>query len=416
MPGPKLLLDFSASAAAAVWRRVMHGTKLIAITGSCGKTTAAHCLGAILSAHAPTNWRLGGHNSRCALAMNILRTRRHHRYTILEVGTKLPGALWRASWVLDPDVAVVLQVKSVHTNSFADLDAIAAEKAQLLGRLRGSKIAILNGDDPRVRAMRQGRRCRVLTFGRSTDNDLWASDIRARWPSRLWFRAHWADESFGVKTTLVGEHWLPSVLGAMLAALALGVPLADASTALERVQIPVGRMQPAELPSGVTFLRDDFNMSLSTMEPALDVLRTADVKRRVAVIGDVFDSPLKERPRLEELGRQTATAADLAVFIGKNMRYAARAAEQAGMRQGTAVALRDLFEAAEFCRQELSPGDLVLLRSDSDGHFERLYFAQSRPVACSKRRCRLKQPCDSCDELYPRWPGSPLEVSDPRNS
>ena len=397
----KLLLDLSASAAAAVWRRVMYRSTLIAITGSCGKTTAAHCLGAILSAHAPTNWRLDGLNTRRALAGTILRTRRHHRFTILEVGTRLPGALRRASWLLDPDVAVVLQVQGLHTNSFADLDAIAAEKARLLGRLRGSKVAVLNGDDPRVRAMREGLRCRVLTFGRSPDNDLWASDVQARWPSRLSFRAHWADQSVEVNTTLVGEHWLPSVSGAMLAAVALGVPLADASAALERVQIPIGRTQPVDLPGGVTFLRDEFNPSLTTMEPALEVLRTANAKRRVAVIGDVFDSPLKERPRLEELGRRTATAADFAVFIGSDMRYAVRAAEQAGMRQGTAVARRHLFEAVEFLRQELSPGDLVLLRGASSRHFERLYFAQSGPVACSKTRCHIVQPCDWCDKLFP---------------
>jgi UDP-N-acetylmuramoyl-tripeptide--D-alanyl-D-alanine ligase len=390
---------YGPSVRAFVWRRLMVRTTFVAVTGSYGKTTATECLGTILAAHRPTNWVPGGANSRRALAAVVLRTRPRHRFTLIEVGTKLPGALRRASWMIDPDLAIVLAVGRVHSNSFADLDAVAAEKAQLLRRIRGSRVAVLNGDDPWVSAMAGKCRGKVMTFGRSPGNDLWADEVRARWPSRLSFRARSKTGSCLVRTNFVGEHWLSSVLGALLAARACGVALEEAAAALEGVHPPTGRMQPVSLPNGVTFLRDEFSESASTMDAALSVLESADAGRRVLVLGDVHDGPAEERQRLEDLGRRAARAADVAVFLGRAMRHAARAAVQAGMMADGAHVFRDQAAAAEFLRAELRAGDLVLLRGSSQRHLERLYFSQLGTIRCALRRCALYKPCDRCEHL-----------------
>ena len=395
----QLARDLSASAAAAVWRRLMYRTQVVAVTGSHGKSTATDCLGSILSSHSPTNWKPEGGNSRRRLAETIFRTRFRHRFTVMEVGTKLPGALRRASWLIDPDVAVILAVARIHSDSFPDLDAIAAEKEALLGRIHGSRLAILNGDDPRVLAMRDRCRGRILTFGTSSAHDLWASEVSSVWPARLSFCVHRGDESCQVKTQLVGEHWVSSVLGALLAAIAVGVPLHDAVAAVEQYPPRTARMQPVEASTGITFLRDEFNESITSLAPALRVLEQARAQRRIVILGDVYDSPLKERPRLEELGRLAATAADVAIFIGKNMRYAARAAIEAGLPPDAAHSFRELPEVSEFLRAELRPGDLVLLRGASRRHFERLYFAHLGPILCWKKHCPIYRPCDTCHEL-----------------
>jgi UDP-N-acetylmuramoyl-tripeptide--D-alanyl-D-alanine ligase len=301
--------------------------------------------------------------------------------------------------MIDPDIAIVLAVGRVHSNNFPDLEAIAVEKSSLLGRIRGSRIAILNADDPHVRAMATTCRGKVMTFGRSEDNDLWATEVSARWPSRLSFRAHTRTESCWVRTNLIGEHWLNSALAVLLASLACGVKLEKAAAALEAVQPVTGRMQPALLPNGATVIRDDFSESASTMDAALNVLRDADVPRRVAVLGDVYDSPLKERPRLEDLGSRAASAADVAVFIGKKMRYAVGRAVAAGMSAQSARAFDELPEAAEFLASEFRNGDLVLIRGYSQRHLERLYFAQLGNIRCWKKRCSKTMTCDRCDEL-----------------
>ena len=151
-PG-KLFHGLLLGAASFVWRRLMFRTTFIAVTGSLGKTTSTRGIATVLSSSFSTNVTREGRNSRPNLALTILRTRPRHKFTVIEIGTKRPGALRRAAWQFGPDAVVILNVARVHTDRYATLDLIAAEKAQLMSRLGSTGLAILNGDDPRVRAM-----------------------------------------------------------------------------------------------------------------------------------------------------------------------------------------------------------------------------------------------------------------------
>lgn len=386
------------SACAFVWRRIMFRTKVIAITGSVGKTTATNALGSILSAHYPTNWTPGGRNGREALARVILRTRFRHRYTVIEIGTRAPGALRRAAWMIAPDVAVVLRVLNIHSNAFPTLEAMAEEKASLLHRLGARGTAILNADDPLVMAMAQ--RCRkVRTFGISSDAFVKASEISSKWPTRLSFRASCASESAWVETRLVGDHMVLPALAALAAAVHCGVPLQKAADCFANIEPVNGRLQPMLLPMGATVLRDDFNASLATLGPALEVLRTARATRRILVLGDVLDSGMSERPRTRYLAARAAESCDVAVFLGALARIAARAAVSAGMSQDSAFAFGTVLEASEFLRTALRPGDLVLVRGWMGHHIERVALAQLGSVGCWVERCSKVMACEDCPEL-----------------
>ena len=375
----------------------MFRTTFIAITGSVGKTTTTHCLGEILSAHYPTNWTPGGQNGRTHLALNVLRTRFHHRYTVIEVGTRLPGALRRAAWMIAPDIAVVLTVRGVHTNAFRTLEEIAAEKEQLLSRSGKRGVAILNADDALVRDM--GTRCQgqVRTFGSAEDSWLRGTQISSVWPRRLGFQAHHGSESCRVETQLVGEHMAVCALAALAVAVFCGVPLRKAAAALGAVPPVRGRMQPMILPHGVTVLRDEFNPSLPSLESGLNVMRSAEAARRIVVVGDVLDSQPIVRPRMRDLGRRVAASADMGVFIGTVSKVAAKAATEAGLKQ--AFACRNLREASAFLERELRAGDLVFVQGWVAHHIERAILAQTGTIACWVERCNKIMPCEHCAEL-----------------
>jgi len=397
-------LCFSAtlvlSVLAFIWRRLMFRTIFIAITGSVGKTSAKECLTAMLSSRFPTNAMIGNWNNRQGLASTILRTRYRHRFTVIEAATRRPGALRRAAWEIRPDVVVVLVVARTHINHFPTLEHTAAEKASLLDRLPPSGLAILNGEDPRVLAMADRCRCRVVTFGRSPRFDFWASEVSARWPSRLTFRIHTATQFREVRTNLVGEYWLSSVLGALAAAVCCGMDLKDAVRALEQAQPYRARLQPVALPCGATLLRDDENGSVTALQEALGVMKEAEVPRRIAVLGDTWDSGLGEpRARLEDLGRRVAGTVDLAVFVGEQAHYAAEALIASGMKPVNVRSISGLRETAEFLKSELRPGDLALLKGQYMQHLSRIYLAQLGPVQCWKMKCLEVTPCERCEEL-----------------
>jgi UDP-N-acetylmuramoyl-tripeptide--D-alanyl-D-alanine ligase len=377
----------------------MFRTTFIAIGGSVGKSTATASLGAILSAHFPTNWTPGGGNNRRILAETILRTRFRHRFTVIEVGTRAPGALKRAAWMIAPDVVVMLRVLNTHSNAFPTIEDMAAEKAQLLSRLGKRGLAILNADDPRVLAM--GANCLgpVRTFGTSPEAFVAASGVSSKWPRRLSFRVRCGQESSCVETNLVGEHMLTSALAALTAAVCCGIRLPQAVACFKEIQPVPGRMQPMHLPNGVTVLRNEYNGTLPPFEAALDVMRGAETCRRIVIVGDVLDSGLSERPRFRHLGVQVARAADMGIFIGPPSKTSVKAAIEAGMNRDSALAFKTLPDAANFLKSELRAGDLVLLQGWVGRHVERAILAQLGSFSCWVERCQKFIQCDCCPEL-----------------
>lgn len=388
------------SAAAALWRRLLFRTKVVAVTGSYGKSTTVKLLASILASKHPVNWLGAPNNSRLAGAQCLLSARPRHRFTVIELGTREPGTLARSARHVDPDIAVVLAVGLQHTNEFPDLDAMAREKAALLHSIRGNRIAVLNGSDSRVRAMAENCRGRVILFGRSPECDLYATEIDSTWPARLSFAAHAGGESVRIQSRLAGEHWLDAVLGAIACAMACGMTLSECVEPLKHVSPVTGRMSVHPLSNGATVIRDDHNASMSSLGPALKLLEQARAARRIAVMGDVFDSPLNQTARLEELGRMAAVSADLAAFVGnRHMKVAVRSARAAGMAEGSAIAFATLQEAAEWLRGELRAGDVLLIRARGQFHMERLYFAQLGAIRCWMSRCSYVRGCDSCRHL-----------------
>ncbi len=347
--------------AAYVWRRLLLRTTFIAITGSVGKTTTKECVAAVLAARYPTAKTLYNQNDYYGAARSLLRVRPWHRFAVIETGNVQPGVIRRAARLVRPHIAVILTVARTHTNVFRTLDETAAEKAQLLTGLASNGIAILNADDPRVRGMADGYRGPVKWFGRSAGLDLWAEEVSSQWPARLNVHVRTASTTQKVQTNLVGEHWVNSILAAILVAETCDIALPEAAAALDRVQPFMGRMQPIHLPNGATILRDEYNASPDTMEAAMRVFTEARTRRKVLVLGNISDSRENNRVRFRKLGRQAAQVADLAIFVGEHGHYAVKAAVATGLARDRVLEFITPAQAAAYLKRELRSGDLVLL-------------------------------------------------------
>jgi UDP-N-acetylmuramoyl-tripeptide--D-alanyl-D-alanine ligase len=402
-------------ALAYVWRRLLVRTTFVAVAGSVGKTTTKDCVAGILSARFRTAKTRYNQNDVYGVPRSILRVRPWHRVAVLEVATARPGSMRRLARLARPDVAIMLTVARTHTKFFPSLEATAAEKANLLKALPRRGLAILNADDPNVAGMAAGCRCRVTTFGRSPAAELWADQISSAWPSRLSLRVHTAAETQAVTTQLVGEHWVNSILAALLTAVSVGIDLRSAAEAIGRVEPFAGRMQPVVLPGGAVMIRDEYNASPPTLDAALRAFETFAAERRVLVTSGFSDSPENSRTRFRKLGEMARRVADMAVFISSEHAHeAVKAAVKAGMRPDRVRAFDDLRTAAEYLRTELRQGDLVLLKGRTTDHLSRLFFAQLGEIGCWKTRCQETIVCDVCDELRPAPAQSSAPTSRPR--
>jgi UDP-N-acetylmuramoyl-tripeptide--D-alanyl-D-alanine ligase len=381
---------------AFVWRRLLFRTTFVAITGSVGKTTAKECLAAILSSRFPIAKTIRSNNTMRDLIWTVLHVRPWHRFAVVEVATDGPGWMSRMAPLVRPDIAIVLSVARTHTNRFRTLEDTATEKARLLGSLSKRGVAVLNGDDRRVVAMPTPGKRRA-TFGTESCHALWAEPISSEWPRKLSMDVHWGSETFHIETQLIGTHWLPSVLGALLGAIMCGMSLAEAAEGIKAVKPMAGRMQPVILPVGATVIRDEENQSFSTWEAAAQVLAHAKAQRKVLVVSDMLDCRQRPRQRMRDLGQQSACLADIVIFVGDRSERAAQAALAANMPPDRVHYFYEYMEAAQYLRTELRAHDLVLLKGQD--HLSRILFAQFGSVRCRKTRCRKSILCDECDEL-----------------
>ncbi|MGI9648354.1 MAG: Mur ligase family protein, partial [Acidimicrobiia bacterium] len=365
-------------------------------------------LAACLEPQARVYHSRGTRNSRrhSATERSILRVRPWHRFAIIEVGIQEKGNMTDESRLLRPDVVVMLNVRRLHFGEFKSLDAIAEEKSTLIRNLGPDNLAIINADDPRVAAMESELQCRVIRFGTDEAADVAVTyrNVAAAWPDRLAMTVVADDRPHAVKTALVGKHWANSVVAALTAAQALGVPVTEAVPAIRTVPPFWLRMQPVELRDrGVTFLRDEFNGSIDTYEPAFEVLGEATAVRKVVLFSDMSDTNRSDRKRGRLLGRRAAELAGLAVFVGNSAHHAAAAAIHHGLPEDKVAAFDSAVEAGTFLDQALQPGDLVLMKGRTSNHVSRAYLNLLDEVTCVKDPCSFRISCDECPELGFAW-------------
>jgi UDP-N-acetylmuramoyl-tripeptide--D-alanyl-D-alanine ligase len=394
MKAVRIFLNLFVVAAAFCWRRLLFRTTVIAIAGSSGKTTAKECLAAILGSRYPITYTPDNANGRWGLPRTILRTRPWHRFAVLEVGVDRPGRMRRSALLTRPDIVVMLGVGVNHSDEFLTLEVTAREKGKLLQVLPRGGLAILNGDDCRVRAMHIPDGVRVRYFGASVEHDTWADEISARWPDRLRCRVRSGTESQIVQTRLVGTHWVHAIVAAMEVARCCGVDFAHSAAVIGRVEPHRARLEPKPMASGALVLRDEFNGSWQSFVPALELLRSARVERRVLVTTGCIDTGRDAASSLQLLLGEAKDAVELVVLVGES-----DPSSSTDLAAGFVRRFLTNQEAARFLKQDLRDGDLVLLKAPRAYHLSRTWFGLHREVRCKKSICWKEILCDSCPEL-----------------
>ncbi len=379
-------------------RRRLRSTVFVGVTGSVGKSTAKDLIAGILERHLSRGRKNPGSlNWPEDMARLVLGTRRSDAFCVVEMSGHGPGAMDLPLRLVQPTVGVVTSIGSDHLTAFKSRDAIAQEKGKLISSLPPEGIAVLNADDPLVRAMQSECMGRIITFGLTSDAMLRGDAIQSVWPDRLSLTANWNGESVHVQTQLCGTHWAPTVLAALATGVALGVPLKVAAEAVAGVEPFEGRMAPL-VKDGITFIRDDWKAPLSTIEPAFDFMRQARSKRKVVLVGTISDYQGDSTRRYVEIAELALAFADCVVFVGPRASASLRAKRDPKDELRAFPSLRD---ASTYLSGYLRAGDLVLLKgSHKADHMQRLIIALTTTVQCWRSDCGRMQSCDTCDLLH----------------
>ena len=390
-----------------VHRRLHPRLKVVAVTGSAGKTTTKDLCDAVFSCFAPTVSNLRSQNYRISVAETLLKAGREHGYCVLEMSESKPGALDLPIRLARPDVAILTLIGRDHYSAFKSQEGIAAEMAKLVHRLPSKGIAVLNRDDPAIRKIGESCQCPVFWVGRDAGATVRLLETESRWPEPLRLKLRYREQDYVVNTQLHGEHLALSVLCALAAAIALDVSLDDAIAAVQGLAPVEGRMQVVEQ-RGVFFVRDDWKAPHWSLDLPFRFMAEAKAGRKIVVVGSVSDSKLSPSKRYPRIASQVRKFADEVIFIG---RYADKALKARESPDDEFIQVFEgLAEASSYLNGTLKPGDLVLLKGTNlQDHLVRLVHDYKSPISCWREDCGRLEFCDYCEKLYEPPLGKPRE-------
>ena len=343
---------------------------VIGVTGSVGKTTTRRAVAAVLAAAGATFQSRRNFNSLLGLPIALARLDASHRFAVLEYGSDAPGEIARLAALFPPQLALLTVVGETHLRSFGTLQAVAAEYAALVRALPPSGTALLNGDDPRLRALAELAPA-ALTYGLGPANALRGEALRYTLLGTS-LRLHWRDESVEAQVPLVGEPAVYASLAAVAVGLVCGLPLTTCAAHVATLEPPAGRLRPLPARGGATLLDDSYSASPPSARAALHALAALPAQRRYVVLGALAGLPPgAEAPFYAELGTLAAHSADMLVLKGDWGVVAAQAALAA--RPGLPVAVVNTAEAAlAALPADLGAGDLVLVKGSAEARMERV--------------------------------------------
>lgn len=305
--------------------RARSHAKVIAVTGSVGKTGTKEMLRLCLAAQGRTHATEGNLNNHWGLPLTLARMPRDAKYAVLEMGMNHAGELTPLSVLARPDVAVVTNVEAVHSAHFASVEAIADAKAEIFAGLAGGGVAVLNGDSPYFsRIAAAAGDARVISFGESTNADVRLLAYGATGTGGA-VSIDLGGQALSYTIGAAGRHWALNSLAVLAAVRAAGADPLIAAGALNGMRAPKGRGAGLTVRLGresFTVVDESYNASPASVRAALDVLGAMPASRRVAVLGDMLELGADSAVRHAALADAVAAAGvDLLYTCGENMRH-----------------------------------------------------------------------------------------------
>jgi len=345
------------------------GPRVVAVTGTVGKTTTKELIAEVLSRKFSVFRTPGNFSGRYGLAVALGGLRPEHEIAVVEMATGHFGEIAAMCAIAPPEVGVVTAVGAAHLLSFEDLDGVAREKGTLVDRLPVTGLAVLNGDDPRVLAMARSSAAPVETFGASPGVDCRAEDIEVTPTGTNWV-AHVRSWSAPVAMPWLGKHNAQAALAALAVAGHFGIEPDEVVDTVRCLPPVPGRLRPLAGVGGSRILDDTYNAAPLSVLAGLDTLAALPAGRRVAVLGDMAELGQASEAFHREVGRRAAEVVDFLVTRGNAAAWIADEARRCGLAPDRVAVTFTHEDAAATTAAQLGPGVVVLVKGSAPSRME----------------------------------------------
>lgn len=367
---PAIVVDDTLAALSrlAAWHRREQSATIIGVTGSVGKTTTRNLIHNVLGTAFPGVESPANFNNHFGLPLSLLGISSHDRYAVMEMGASHVGEIRDLAAVAKPEIGVVTAVEMAHVGEFGSLDHITIAKGELVEALPKDGLAVLAGDDPRVRGMAGRTKARVLLVGEGPDNDLHPVWVRST-TGRLSFRLDAHDYTLAAS----GRHLLNAALIAVALGREFGLSSEQIADGLSRFKVLPGRGEIRRF-GALTVIDDTYNANPGSMRAAIHVLRDwAGPGRCILVVGDMLELGSYSAGCHRLLGEEAAACGIHGIIaMGQQAPSVAEGAVIAGHPSSQASACTQIEEVTEVLQQWLQPGDVVLVKGSRGMRMERV--------------------------------------------
>jgi UDP-N-acetylmuramoyl-tripeptide--D-alanyl-D-alanine ligase len=342
------------------WRRTHCATmQVIGVTGSVGKTVTKELVASVVSQRYRTYKSEGNLNSETGLPLALVQLEGEYERAVLEMGMYDLGELARLAEIAQPRIGVVTNVGPSHLERLGSIERIAQAKGELPLALPADGWAILNGDDPLVRAMPTP--AHVMRYGLDSANDVWASDVEGLGLDGTQFWLHHHDEApLHVRIPLLGQHSVHTALASAAVGLAEGLPWDEIVHGLQNVQ---GQLRLTAIAgwNGATILDDTYNASPVSCIAALNLLQQL-AGRKIAVMADMLELGSYEREGHVLVGARAAEVCEVFIVVGRRARLMGESALAVGMQTSAVMFCESKAESVILLKTILQKGDMVLVK------------------------------------------------------
>jgi UDP-N-acetylmuramoyl-tripeptide--D-alanyl-D-alanine ligase len=364
-PGPCLRVADTLKALGDLANHVRKGWngKLVAISGSSGKTTTKEMIAAILSADRPTLKGPGNWNNLLGVPLTLFLLRPSHRAAVVEMGMNAYGELAELGRIAEHDIAVLTNIGPAHLEKFGSLEGVAKAKGELFQGLRPGGVAVVNLDDRQIRKLAEPLPQKKITVSLGETGDVTAKVHKDLGAAGYLLRIRYGSETIEVETPLVGMHNVSNLLCAMGCALAAEVPADRIQAGVRRIEKVEMRLEILSPGRNVRVVNDCYNANPASMLVALETTKNLGGIRQIAVIGDMRElgefSPRAHR----DIGIKVASLKYAHLFaMGQFAGDLRQGAIQGGMPNSRITVGRTHEEIFEALAKTVAEGDTILVK------------------------------------------------------
>jgi UDP-N-acetylmuramoyl-tripeptide--D-alanyl-D-alanine ligase len=366
--------------------------KIVAVTGSIGKTSTKEAIFSVLNSQFKVRASKKSMNSEFGLLLTILDIesgfssaykwswlllkasynsliKDYSEILLLELGVDKVGDMDYLTSIVKPDIAIMTNIFPVHMEAeqFDGLQAIFDEKRKIVDNMKPDGIAILNVDNPFLAMFAKKRGVKnAITYGKDVEAMFRADDVKLS-EKGVSFIMHFEGKKYEIKSHILGEYQVYVLLPAIICGKLLGMSIEDSAMAIQRYELPPGRMSIIPAINDAVILDSSYNSSPEPLREALKVLKEIGKgKRKVAVLGNMNELGSNSGVLHEQVGEIISDYVDFLITVGDEAKIFADKAKGKGMSAENVHSFDTAHEAAEFFKNKIDSNDLVLVKGSQN--------------------------------------------------